>query len=105
MNPVSSDKLCDQNLIPAYIDGELESGLHAVLSDHLNNCVRCKSELLVHQQIACELDAAFTGQSEVSVPTDFSRVVAARAVSDMSGVRSSAENKKALLVCLTLAVA
>jgi len=102
---LGTEKLCDQNLIPAYIDGELEPGLHDVLSDHFDSCARCKSELRVHQQIACELDAAFTDEIEVSVPNDFSRVVAARAVSDMSGVRSSTENKKALFVCLILAVA
>jgi len=105
MNSVSADNLCDQNLIPAYIDGELESRLHESLTDHFEKCARCKSELRLHQQIVCELDAALTDEFEVSVPKDFSRVVAARAVSDMSGVRSTSENKKALVVCVILAAA
>jgi len=105
MNSVSTEKLCDQNLIPAYIDGELESGLHDVLTAHFSGCARCKSELHFHQQMVCELDAALTGEIDVSMPNDFSRVVAARAVSDMSGVRSTTENKKALVVCLLLGIA
>jgi hypothetical protein len=44
-------------------------------------------------------------RSEVEVPVNFSRLVAARAVSDMSGVRSASENKKALSICVILAIA
>ncbi|HJY27704.1 MAG TPA: hypothetical protein VJ306_06670 [Pyrinomonadaceae bacterium] len=39
------------------------------------------------------------------VPADFSRRVAARATSDMSGVRTRSENRKALAICLVLALA
>jgi hypothetical protein len=39
------------------------------------------------------------------VPEEFSKIVAARALSDMSGVRTATENRKALLICLVLAVA
>jgi hypothetical protein len=39
------------------------------------------------------------------VPADFSRRVAARATSDMRGVRTRSENRKALAICLVLALA
>ena len=101
----SYERICERNLIPAYVDGELETDTQALFAEHLDNCGSCRAELRAHQQFICELDAAFTGDVEVAVPLDFSRVIAARAVSDMSGVRSAAENKKALTFCLILAVA
>ncbi|HEY6804399.1 MAG TPA: zf-HC2 domain-containing protein [Pyrinomonadaceae bacterium] len=99
----NSEQLCSQNLIPAYIDGELDDAAQSVFEAHLDLCSECRDELRIHQQFICALDSAFTNDAEVSVPADFSRIVAARAVSDMSGVRSAAENKKALLICLILA--
>jgi predicted anti-sigma-YlaC factor YlaD len=100
----SSSKFCDQKLIPAYIDGELDDATQTLFDAHLESCTDCRDELRVHQQFICALDSVFINDTQLSVPADFSRIVAARAVSDMSGVRTAAENRKALLICLTLAV-
>ena len=100
----SSNKLCDQKLIPAYIDGELDDALQSLFEAHIECCAECRDELRVHQQFICALDSVFINDTEVSIPADFSRIVAARAVSDMSGVRTAAENRKALLICLILAI-
>jgi predicted anti-sigma-YlaC factor YlaD len=105
MMRVSAEKLCNSNLIHAYIDGELESFSHAIFSAHLDECATCRSELRAQQQFICELDSVLANEINVSVPADFSRVVAARAVSDMSGVRSAAENRKALTICLVFGLA
>ena len=99
-----SNSLCDQNLIPAYIDGELDDAAQSVFEAHIECCAECRDDLRVHRQFICALDSVFINDAEVSVPADFSRIVAARAVSDMSGVRTAAENRKALLICLILAV-
>jgi anti-sigma factor RsiW len=101
----SSEQLCSQNLIPAYIEGELDDAVQSLFEAHLDLCAECRDELRVHQQFLCALDSVFINDAEVSVPAEFSRIVAARAVSDMSGVRSATENKKALLICLVLACA
>lgn len=53
----------------------------------------------------CELDAAMTDSVEIPVPADFSKMVAARATSDMRGVRTRSEHRKALSICLVLALA
>ena len=42
--------------------------------------------------------------AEIPVPRDFSRMVAARATSDMRGVRTRSENRKALTICVVLAL-
>jgi hypothetical protein len=52
----------------------------------------------------CELDAALTQPGEIDVPASFSHLVAVRAVSDMRGVRSASEHKKALAFSLILAL-
>jgi hypothetical protein len=41
---------------------------------------------------------------EVPVPRDFSRIIATRATTDMRGVRTRSENRKALTICLILAL-
>src|SRR5688572_7822993 len=98
-------EICERNLIAAYIDGELEADVTLLLEDHLQTCAACRVELRAHRLFVCELDAALTDTGEIPVPADFSRMVAARASSDMSGVRTRSENKKALSICLILALA
>ena len=95
---------CDDNMIAAYVDGELEPANRVSVELHLEGCRQCRAELRAHRLFLCELDSAMT-QSEVAIPTDFSRKVAARATSDLRGIRSVSENKKALAFCLILAVA
>src|SRR5690242_7500830 len=101
---VKLQKLCEKNLVAAYVDGELDTAAQARFEEHLTDCQECRLELRVHQQFICELDALLTSEVQVAVPVNFSRVVAARAVSDMSGVRTRAEKKKAIVFCLILGV-
>ena len=103
MSVQSKQISCDEKVIAAYIDGELESAHRILVEQHLDRCADCRGELQAHQLFVCELDSVLT-HADVSVPADFSRVVAARATSDMRGIRSASENKKALLFCLVLAV-
>jgi anti-sigma factor RsiW len=98
------EQLCERRVIAAYVDGEMALGEQLVFEQHLDTCPECQTELRLHQQFSCDLDSALTSQVEVMIPTDFSRMVAARAVSDMGGVRSSTEKKKAIFFCLVLAV-
>jgi anti-sigma factor RsiW len=99
-------KICDQNLIGAYVDGELDADLTLRLEEHLTDCADCQFELRAHRLFVCELDSALSTRSrDIPVPADFSRRVAARATSDMSGVRTCSENRKALAICLVLALA
>ena len=52
----------------------------------------------------CELDAVLTDSVEIPVPANFSRMVAVRATSDMRGVRTRSEHRKALSICIVLAI-
>ena len=101
----AQEQMCERNLIAAYIDGELDETVTLAFEEHLTNCPACRAELRDHRLFVCELDAALTQSADIPVPADFSRIVAARASSDMSGVRTRAENKRALGICLILALA
>src|SRR5918996_1251951 len=104
MPPAINEFICDATLITAYVDGELDSDARLSLEEHLEGCRNCQEELQAHRIFICELDSVLTQPAVVDVPHDFSRMVAARAASDMSGLRSASENKKALVFCLILAV-
>ena len=98
------EKICERNLFAAYVDGELDTDLTFFFEDHLEDCESCRAELRAHRLFVCELDAAMAENTEIPMPDDFSRMVAARAASDMRGVRTRSENRKALTICAVLAL-
>ena len=100
----NQQKVCERKLIAAYVDGELEEDLTRILEEHLPDCVSCRDELRAHRLLVCELEAALTESADIPVPADFTRRVATRATSDMSGVRTRSENRKALAICVILAL-
>ena len=101
----TQNELCRPTEIAAYVDGELNAVAQLSLETHLDECDHCREELRNHRRLICELDAALDKSSELQMPDGFSRLVAARASSDMSGVRSAVENRRALVICLILGIA
>jgi anti-sigma factor RsiW len=97
-------KICQKNLIAAYVDGELSEVANAIFEQHVEDCVECRSELRAHRLFVCELDAVMTDKVELPVPANFSKMIAVRASSDLRGVRSSAEHRKAIVICVILAL-
>jgi anti-sigma factor RsiW len=97
-------KICQKNLIAAYVDGELSEVATAIFEQHVEDCVECRSELRAHRLFVCELDAVMTDKVELPVPANFSKMIAVRASSDLRGVRSSAEHRKAIVICVILAL-
>jgi anti-sigma factor RsiW len=97
--------ICERDLSPAYVDGELDADLTLLFEEHLEGCARCRAELQAQRLFVCELDAALTDSVEIPVPAGFSKMVATRATSDMRGVRTRSEHRKALGICLALALA
>jgi predicted anti-sigma-YlaC factor YlaD len=100
----NQQNVCERKLIAAYVDGELEEDLTRILEEHLPDCASCRAELRAHRLLVCELDAALNESADIPVPADFTRRVATRATSDMSGVRTRSENRKALVICMILAL-
>jgi hypothetical protein len=96
---------CQREQIVAYIDGELDSSVAQAFEQHLEDCDDCRSELTSQRLFLCELDAVMTNSPAIPAPENFARIVAAHAETDMRGVRSRTENKRALrfIAVLTLA--
>lgn len=105
MSTANQKGICERDLFAAYVDGELDAELTVLFEQHLESCEPCRAELRAHRMFVCELDAAMTDGAEIPVPVDFSKMVAARAASDMRGVRTRSENRKALSICMILALA
>ena len=91
--------------IAAYIDGDLDASACALLEQHLLECRLCNSELYAQRLFMSELDATLTLAPDLPVPRNFAQIVAARAASDMSGVRDGIEHRRAFRFCLILALA
>ena len=104
MSATGQEKICERNLIAAYIDGELEENLTLLFEEHVESCAPCREELRAHRLFVCELDAALTDSGAIPVPAEFTRMIVARASSDMRGVRTRSENRKALSICIILAL-
>jgi anti-sigma factor RsiW len=101
----AQEKLCQRNLIASYVDGELDENVALLFEEHTKTCAACRAELRAHRLFVCELDAVLMDGDDIPVPANFSRMVAARATSDMRGVRTGSENRKALGICMILALA
>ena len=99
----AQEQFCESTVIAAYVDGELDADLELRFEEHLQKCEPCRVELRLHRLFVCELDSTLT-QPDMPVPRDFSRIIAARATSDMRGVRTRAEHRKALGICMILAL-
>jgi len=101
----NGNHLCQVEKIAAYLDGELEASAGPLFEQHLWECRVCKAELNAQRLFMRELDATLTQAPNLPVPSNFAQIVAARAESDMSGVRDSREHKRAFRFCLILALA
>lgn len=93
---------CQLEDVAAYLDGELAGAALDNFEAHLKSCQSCATELRAQRQLLCTLDVAFNDSRSFDLPNDFSRVVTARAESDVSGVRHRRERRRALQLCATL---
>jgi len=89
--------------VAAYLDGELGGAASESFEAHLKTCARCATELRTQRQLLCTLDLAFSERS-FALPRNFSRVVAAHAESDLSGMRKKSERRRAFQLCALLAL-
>jgi anti-sigma factor RsiW len=101
MSPNHPD--CRSEEIVAYLDDELDALSLERLEGHLEDCARCAAELRVQRRLHQELSLALTDEEPaLEMPKNFATIVAARAQSDLSGVRDQAERRRALLLCAVL---
>src|SRR5919202_324209 len=102
MSTAQNKPACRREEIAAYVDGELDAGTRALFEEHVADCSACAEELKVQQAILRELDSALAEDAFGEMPGNFAQVVAARAQSDLSGVRERRERRRALRLCAAL---
>ena len=103
MSPDNSS--CQREEIVAYLDGEVDAASLVRLEQHFANCEHCAAELRVQHLLLHELDFALMDAPALELPKNFAQVVAARAQSDMSGMRAPRERRRALGLCVALVAA
>jgi predicted anti-sigma-YlaC factor YlaD len=96
---------CQGEQIAAYLDGELDGAAEVAFEQHLSECRICNAELDVQRLFIRELDATLIQAPDLPVPSNFAQIVAARAESDMGGMRDRSEHKRAFRLCLALGLA
>ncbi len=103
MDDFTYDHECRTEDVAAYLDGELDGAASESFEAHLKVCAPCGTELRTQRQLLCTLDFAFSEPS-FELPRNFSRVVAAHAESDLSGMRKKSERRRAFQLCALLAL-
>ena len=77
--------------LQSYLDGEMPISERLAFEAHAADCRSCRIEIELHREIS-EMPA------EVELPKDFSRVIAANAESQVSGLRKRNERKITLAI-------
>ena len=95
---------CQLEDVAAYLDGELDGAALETFEAHLKSCPDCAAQLRVQRQLLCTLDFAFNESRPFELPRNFTRVVAAHAENDLSGMRKWSERRRALQLCAVLAL-
>ncbi|HUQ31590.1 MAG TPA: zf-HC2 domain-containing protein [Pyrinomonadaceae bacterium] len=97
---------CRREEIVAYLDGELDASSRVRIELHFESCDECAAQVRVQRRLLNELNFALASDEPAfEMPKNFAEVVAARAQSDMSGVRERVERRRALGLCIALAAA
>ena len=98
-----NNSVCRSEEIIAYLEGELDASSLAWLEQHFEDCSRCAADLSRQRRLLNELNFALTAEPVIELPKNFAQVVAARAQSDLSGMRAPSERRRALRLCAALA--
>lgn len=94
--------VCPTDEIAAYIDGELTSAREMELDLHFAGCANCSSELNSQKRFLRDLDLSLKHESELDLPDNFTKVVVAKAESNVTGLRRSSERFNAVFICAGL---
>lgn len=98
----TTEKVCPNNEIAAYVDGELSPREELELELHLAICESCRAKLNDQKKILRALDFVLEGEKEIELPANFTKVVVANAESRVSGLRRPQERFNALFICAAL---
>ncbi len=102
LQTATTEQVCPNSEIAAYIDGELAPREEFELEMHFAGCPSCKSKLNDQKKLLCALDFALEAEQEIKLPANFTKVIVTNAESKVSGLRRPQERFKALFICAAL---
>lgn len=94
---------CPHEEIVAYIDGELSLREELDLDLHLSNCKICTDELNSQKKVSTILEILLEDKAEdIKLPENFTKIITARAESNVSGLRHPKERLSAVFISAVL---
>lgn len=94
---------CPRPEIVEYLDGELSPRAEFDLEMHFSGCKTCQEELNAQKKVSTTLEIMLEEEKEsIELPENFTKVVTAKAESNMDGLRSPKERSRALFICAIL---
>ncbi len=96
------EQICPRAEIAVFLEGELAPQAELVLEKHLSACKKCLDELNSQKQLLRVLDSVFEERAEIELPKNFTKVIVARAESNVSGLRRPEERFRAVFLCVLL---
>src|SRR5215212_7632710 len=85
-----------------YLDGELPLDSETAFESHAADCADCRVEVKLHRNLAAGIEEL--AHEEIKLPDNFSKVVAANAESQVSGLRKRNERRVTFAILAGLAV-
>ncbi len=84
-----------------YLEGELSPTEELSLEKHFTDCEICLAEFNSQKELSRALNFAFSKESEIDLPKDFTKIVVTKAESNVQGLRTGGERSKAIFIsCL-----
>ena len=95
-----SESVCAR--LHEYLEGEMPHDDECVFESHIPSCENCRVEIGLHHRMTAEIDKFPADQ--IILPKDFSRIVAAKAESQVGGLRIRNERKITVAIVAGLAL-
>ena len=91
--------VCSDDAIFAYLDGELSPQEELDLEFHFAECKKCADEVNAQKKVSNSLEIILEDEMKnIELPENFTKVVTAKAESDVSGLRQGREIRRALWI-------
>ncbi len=94
---------CPREEIVAYIDGELSAADEINLDLHFSNCKICTKELNAQKKVSTTLEILLEDKAkDIKIPANFTKIVTAKAESNVCGLRHPKERSSAFFISAVL---
>lgn len=103
IEPTQHNDPCPNEVVAAYVDGELDPREESEFEEHMAVCAVCADAYSSQRELLLALDSIREEKAgDLTLPSGFTKTVAASAESNLSGIRSARERSRGFLICGSL---